>query len=417
MRTILMEVFNELQRIDVAYCLMRDADRLDQLAGGGEVDLLVESGQFVALRHSLKRLGFVRVPDRGYAPHHFFILYDQTSDGWLKLDVTTEVAFGRPVKNLRTDLAANCIRNRRPSGPTYIPMPEDEFVTLLLHCVLDKERFEPHRQMRLQALRYQIADEEYVAALLQTYWSPDTTWLRLAAQIDSGQWARLLAERPHIVSHLMRRDPVGARVRLVHNRLLRQLSRWNALLRPGVPTVALLGPDGAGKSTLAHSIQDTSYFPASQVYMGLYQKSSKTPARRLPGIGFAQLLLTQWKRYLSARLRQAHGHLVIFDRYPYDALLPRQQPGWPKRVRRWILAHACPPPDLVLVLDAPAETLYARKGEHTVAALDQQRRSYLELQSRLPQAALLDTTSGTEQVRRTATALIWQIYAKRHSKE
>jgi thymidylate kinase len=418
MQNVLLQVFDELDRTGVAYCLIRDADRLDELAEGGEADLLVESGQLADVCHLLRRLGFARMPDRGYAPHHFFIIYDQTSDGWLKLDMTTEIAFGRPVKNLSTDLAANCIRNRRRMGPVYVPMPEDEFVTLLLHCVLDKERFEPHRQTRLEALRHQIADEEHITALLRAYWSPATIWPDLAQRIDSADWASLLAEGPRLIRHLGRRQPVRSRARVVRARLLRQLNRWDAWRRPAVPTVALLGPDGAGKSTLAHGIQHTSYFPASQVYMGLYQKSSKPPARRLPGLGFAQLLLTQWKRYLSARYRQARGHLVIFDRYPYDALLPTQrQPGRLKRVRRWLLAHACPPPDLVLVLDAPAETLYARKGEHTVAALDHQRESYRELQTRLPQAALLDTTTGADQVRRTATALIWQIYAQRHSKE
>jgi len=418
MHTVLWQVFDELDRTGVAYCLLRDADRLDELARGGEVDLLVESGQLAELHHLLRRLGFARLPDRGYAPHHFFIIYDRASDGWLKLDVTTKIAFGKPVKNLGTDLATNCLRNRRRLGAVYAPMPEDEFVALLLHCVLDKGRLEPHRQLRLQALRHQIADEAYVTSLLRAYWSPMATWPDLAGRIDGANWTSLLAERPQVIRHLRRRQPVRARARVVRARLLRQLNRWDAWRRPAVPTVALLGPDGVGKSTLAHGIQGASYFPTSQVYMGLYQKGSKPPARRLPGIGFAHLLLTQWKRYLSARYRQTRGHLVIFDRYSYDALLPTQQrPGRFQRARRWLLAHACPPPDLVLVLDAPAETLFARKGEHTVDALDRQRASYRELQTRLPQAALLDTTGGADQVRRTATDLIWQIYVQRHSKE
>jgi thymidylate kinase len=418
MHTMLLQVFNDFEQSGVAYCLMRDADRLGELAHGGEVDLLVQPSQFADLGRLLKKRGFARLQDRGYAPHHFFIIYDQTSDGWLKLDIMTKVAFGRPVKNLHTDLATNCISHRRASGPTYSPAAEDEFLTLLLHCVLDKGHFAPHRQIRLQKLRQELTDVNYLVELLATYWLPGTTWSQLAGQIDRGDWVGLLAERPKIVAHLARRDPLGVRIRTMRSRALRQMDRWSALLRPHVPTVALLGPDGAGKSTLAHGIQDTSYFPTSQVYMGLYQKGSQRAARRLPGLNFVQLLLTQWIRYLSARYRQAHGKLVIFDRYSYDALLLSQhRQSWPKRVRRWLLAHACPPPDLVLVLDAPAETLYARKGEHTVATLEHQRQSYLELQTRLRQVSVLDTTKGAEQVRRSATALIWQTYAHRHNKE
>lgn len=417
MHTKLLQVFTESDRAGIAYCLLRDADRLDELAEGGEVDLLVQAGQFSEFRHLLKRLGFARMQDRGYAPHHFFINYDQPSDTWLKLDVVTEIVYGRPIKNLHTELARDCIRTRQPNGPTYIPSPENEFITLLLHCLLDKQDFEPHRQARLQTLCHQITDEDYMTEQLTRYWSPDTRWKQIVEQIESGNWASLRLKRSNVIAHLTRRDPLGVRVHTFRSRALRQFNKYGALLRPNVPTVALLGPDGAGKSTLAQSIQATSYFPARQVYMGLYQKKAvKHHARQIPGFSFIHLLLTQWKRYLSARLLQARGNLVIFDRYPYDSRLSSQTMlSWPKKLRRWALAHACPSPDLVLILDAPAETLFARKGEHTVPLLEHQRQSYLKLQASLPQASVLDTTTGIEQLRRNAIALIWQFYADRHS--
>ncbi len=411
------QLFAELELAGIAYCLLRDADRLDELAEGGEVDLLVRAGQFAELRHLLQRLGFARMPDRGYAPHHFFINYDPSSDCWLKLDVVTEIAYGRPVKNLPTDLAEDCIRTRQSSGPTYIPSPETEFITLLLHCLLDKPDFEPHRQARLQTLCHQITNEDYMTEQLAKYWLPDVRWKQIAEQVESGNWSDLRLNRPAVIAHLMRRDPFGVRIRTFRSKALRQFNKYGALLRPTVPTVALLGPDGAGKSTLAQSIQATSYFPARQVYMGLYQKKTEqSRASHLPGLGFIQLLLTQWQRYLSARLLQARGNLVIFDRYPYDSRLSLSKKlSWPKKLRRWLLAHACPSPDLVLILDAPAETLFARKGEHTVPLLERQRQSYLKLQASLPQASVLDTTTGIEQLRRNAIALIWQFYADRHS--
>jgi len=116
-----------------------------------------------------------------------------------------------------------------------------------------------------------------------------------------------------------------------------------------------------------------------------------------------KLLTVQWRRYLQARYAQARGHLVVFDRYAYDALLPQPQRRNPlKRLRRWLLAHACPPPHLVLVLDAPAEVLYARKGEHTVGKLESQRQAYRSLQTRLSNVTILDATREAEHVRRQA---------------
>ena len=151
--------------------------------------------------------------------------------------------------------------------------------------------------------------------------------------------------------------------------------------------------------------------------MGLYQKGPSAARRRIPGLGFVSQLITQWWRYLAARYHQAHGRLVIFDRYTFDALLPPpQRLSRLGRLRRWLLAHACPAPDLVLVLDAPGEVLYARKGEHSVAFLEQQRQRYLELQSYLPQTIVVDATRGAEEVRREATVAIWGRYINRLSR-
>src|SRR5436189_161050 len=126
--------------------------------------------------------------------------------------------------------------------------------------------------------------------------------------------------------------------------------------RRGV-SIALLGPDGAGKSTVAGELQETFYFPLRRVYMGLYQRAPSSPPRiRIPGLGLSRLLLRQWTRYAGARAQLERGQFVVFDRYTYDDLLPLNgSAGTLARVSSWILGHACPAPDLVVLLDAPAD--------------------------------------------------------------
>jgi thymidylate kinase len=414
---MLLRLFQTLEQANIRYCLMRDADRLDQLLGHMEIDLLVEKSQFTRLCSSLSRLGFLSLPKWGYAPHVFFIAYDRHSDSWIKLDVVTEVVFGKPIHALRTRLAENCLRHRRQFGPVFGLALEDELVTLLLHCVLDKGRFEPVRSQRLKALRDQVTEVSYLSTLLRAYWSPTMTWPWVAALIDTENWGALLAERETVAAYLARRDQLGVLVRRIAYRALRKLNRGAGWLRPQALTVALLAPDGAGKSTLAKGVQTSFYFPVRSVYMGLYQKGTRAVRRRIPGLGFVSQLITQWWRYLAARYHQACGRLVIFDRYTFDALLPPpQRLSWLGRFRRWSLAHACPAPDLVLVLDAPGEVLYARKGEHSVAFLEQQRQRYLEMQAYLPQTIVVDATRGAEDVRREAMAAIWGRYINRLSR-
>jgi thymidylate kinase len=66
----------------------------------------------------------------------------------------------------------------------------------------------------------------------------------------------------------------------------------------------------------------------------------------------------------------------------------------------------------VLLLDAPGELLYARKGEHDVALLERQREGYRALQPRFPRAFVLDASRDADRVRASATALIWREYLR-----
>lgn len=417
MHELLSTLCESLEQESISYCLMRDAERLDRLRDNEEIDLLVHPGHFARMCELLTGLGFLGLSSWGYAPHHFFVAYNRDSDGWLKLDVVTEVAFGRPIHALRTQLAANCLRNRHHHGLVFGLAPEDELVTLLLHCVLDKGDFAPAHSQRLKALCCQVTKMSYLSTLMTTYWSPMMTWPRLAALVEAEDWKTLLAGRAAVAAYLAGRDRLGTIARQIGYRALRKLNRWTGWLRPQTLTVALLAPDGAGKSTLAQAIQASFYFPVKSVYMGLYQKGARKAGRRALGFGLAGQMITQWWRYLTARYYQTRGRLVIFDRYTFDALLPpRYKLNWLGQVRRWLLAHACPAPDLVLVLDVPGEVLYARKGEHSAAILEQERQQYLALRPHLPQMVVVDATRDIEHVRREAMTVIWRGYTARLSR-
>lgn len=410
---LILRLLAALDERQIDYCLLRDGDHLDELFASDEIDLLVQKKHLAALQAAVARLGFVGLRSWGHAPHHFFLKYDKGADRWLKLDVVTDLYFGRPVRALRTDLAAFCLKRRRRHGPPYLPSAEDEFIALLLHCVMDKGRFDPARRRRLQELAREIKDPQYLSSLLAAYWTPDMSRIHLFEHIEDGDWDALLAQDKRVVAHIAQRDPRGTAARRIWARLWRKAGRWVDFFRPRVPMVALLAPDGAGKSTLAAGLEASSYFSVCPIYMGLYQKSKGRSKRAgLPGLGFAGHILKQWRRYLKARYQQGRGRLVIFDRYTYDALLStRQDLDVLRRFRRWVLANVCPDPDLVIILDAPGELLYSRKGEHSVALLEDQREQYLQLRPQLPHAVVIDASQDSDTVRREAMALIWRKFS------
>lgn len=163
-----------------------------------------------------------------------------------------------------------------------------------------------------------------------------------------------------------------------------------AMPRRGV-SIGLIGADGAGKSTVAEAVRAAEGANAVCVYMGLYQQGAF--AVRLPGLNLATLACARAWRGVVGQTQQARGKLVIFDRCAADALLDPVQPlGRAGRARRWVLAHTCPRPGLMVLLDAPGTVLAARTGTPDPATSEDQRQRYLALRKRLPELFVLDAT-------------------------
>jgi len=255
-----------------------DGERRSDLCGARRVESPAARGADAA--------GFVPLPARGYAPHRFFVAYDAETDTWFKVDAVSELIYGRPIKTLPTGLAADVLAARVRVGEVWGPAPHHEVITLLLHATLDKGRFDLVRAERLQQLAAQIEDSAPVDALLAAYWAPGVRWEAVRAPITAGEWSALLAQAPAVAARLRQRDPLGARTRAASNRLLRRLDRSLRVVRPAIPSVAVLGPDGAGKSTVADGIQDASMFPVRRVYMGL-TKSGRNAQNTVARLGFA----------------------------------------------------------------------------------------------------------------------------------
>ena len=232
MHTLLLHVFKQLEQTQVCYCVIRGYEELETLDDRGDVDLLVAADQMPELRAILAQLQFVRLPSWGHAPHQFYVAYDETTDRWIKLDIVTEVVYGKPIPTLATDLAAGCLARRQGRGETYVPAPEDELVTLLLHCLLDKGAFAPHRLARVQELRHEVRDEALMNRLLRSAWAADMSWARLAALIDSESWSALLAAGPGIARRLKHGQRLAAVRRRVGGMALRKLDRVAGALQP-----------------------------------------------------------------------------------------------------------------------------------------------------------------------------------------
>ena len=222
-------------------------------------------------------------------------------------------------------------------------------------------------------------------------------------------------------------------------------------------TVALIGPDGTGKSTISKKLQDLLPLPTKYIYMGINQEATnftlpttllwkkikrasgrqtdmggppdpsriqpppKNPVRRIArelksGMWIANLIAEEWFRQFVTWYYVSRGLVVIFDRhfyfdyYKYHIANNGAGRTFSERVHGFVLNRVFPKPDLVIFLDAPAEVLFARKREGSIELLEQRRQEYLQFQGKVRRFVTVDTTQTVDEVARQVCNSIMDFY-------
>jgi thymidylate kinase len=223
-------------------------------------------------------------------------------------------------------------------------------------------------------------------------------------------------------------------------------------------SVALIGPDGAGKTTLTAQLRQSSAIPVKCLYMGInieasnhalltsrlvayFKRRQNTESEVYrcvydspPGGGNAKRglggwlwaagrlinrLLEEWYRQLLSWGYQIRGYAVIYDRhflydFTLDGIDGKKQPA-DKRLHRWFLENCYPRPHLTIYLDAPAEVLFTRKGEKTLKELERRRLAFLRLGESAKNFVRIDATRPFDVVYAEVSALIEQGYRNRQA--
>lgn len=201
-------------------------------------------------------------------------------------------------------------------------------------------------------------------------------------------------------------------------------------LRPTGLIVCVLGPDGAGKSTVLdrveprlalafrRAIRQHLYYAAARAGTGVpvTDPHGKPPyGIVLSAIKLAYLWGRYWMGYIVYGLpRKIRSTLILFDRYCHDlAVDPRRyRYGGPPALAR-LLGRLVPRPDLFLVLDAPPEVLRARKREVPLEEAERQRQAYLAFAASTPNAQVIDASQPIDDVIGAVDSAVLNLMAER----
>jgi thymidylate kinase len=227
-------------------------------------------------------------------------------------------------------------------------------------------------------------------------------------------------------------------------------------------TVALIGPDGAGKSTIARKLQQASPLPMKYVYMGVNLESSNLvlPTTRLfleikrlrgqrpditvprvvdfpsqarpkltkrvagsvkSALRLVNLIAEEWFRQAIVWYYTLRGYYVLFDRhfyldyYDHDIANTDPKRSLASRIHGFMLQNWYPKPDFVIFLDAPTETLYARKPERTITILEDKRQEYVRLRQLMKNSAVVDVSPPVDTVVSQIRELILNFHRNKES--
>lgn len=288
-----------------------------------------------------------------------------------------------------------------------IPAPAQAFIYYLLKKI-DKQ------QITLIQGDYLSGQwrEDPVGALAQLtrFWA-ESDVVQLAQAAERNVWAPVVPFLPALQRTLRRRLPVTIMARL------RDLRRVGSRLKyPTGLHLVFLGPDGVGKSTVIKRVErDLSpAFRRTKRYHlrpffgrrerdGAPVTNPHDQALRGPLSSLAKLAWW-WLDYTVGYLidifpRIRCSTLVLFDRYYHDLLVDqkRYRYGGPLWLARFA-GRCIPSPDLVIVLDAPADIVHMRKQEVPPSELTRQRSAYRSVLKTIDCGHVIDASQSLEQV-------------------
>lgn len=319
---------------------------------------------------------------------------------------------------------AELIAGSRASGKFRAPRPAHEALSLFLTSLLWGAFYKFRYRSRIHTLLQDPLENAEFLRILERGFGP-------AARVPvdfSNETEPSASEMKNYAQQLRRALKANAFQKRLGRALSGQARYWRGefktVIAPPAICIAILGPDGSGKSTVINAVKERLeyYFGETvdrhwrpkffrEAGVALKQRPERTgpvtdPHGQKPHsvLVSAARFFYYWADYwLGWPPRvwkfKAKNHLVIFDRYAPDMWCD------PKRYRlnlpRGLMKFFCrlvPQPELTFVLLAGAETIHRRKGEVPLETLRELLRRYTEASQQGDGGRAIDCSRPVNQI-------------------
>lgn len=317
-------------------------------------------------------------------------------------------------------------------GLFAIPHPVDEAAGNLLGFLIYTGSVKP-KYMSSIASGFRAEPARAAALLAETYGQAHAKFL-VAAGVR-GDWAAIENATGTLRRALIFRQLIRHPWRTIRSLLSDAWRLAGRFLNPPGLTVVLCGADGCGKSTAARAIVDGlsgTFSPAKgrhfhwkpplftarrRAERGPDTNPHSEPVRN-PAASLCYFVFHWLEFFLGShvcfRPVKFRGGLVLVDRYYYDFFVDQRR--YRLQVPPGIVRLGYIPlkkPDLVVLLDAPADVLQGRKQEVPLAETERQCRAYRTLVQSLSNGRVINGAQSVEKVGADINRAILDFMAQR----
>lgn len=381
-------LFSDFDKHGIGYCVLRNFEFLFDANYAWEgLDTVISKDDFAKAKNILLQQGFTERKQQFSLKHKAF--FKMVSGVKISLDVQVGGVYWNDMKYIDESIIAN----RMKKDFFYVPNDTDTFLMLLVHSILGKRRFKPkYQEIMFSLLEKGRVDEGRIRQDLANIFTKNEA-VKILEMIKLRKFDKI---------------PIYYLVSLFVCKKLKYITtltaltlRWIQWKRPLMPAplISIVGPDGAGKSTMVSSLQ--AYLKENRrnpviIYMGRgrnhilpitalgrkyksaekkrdkfdTQNSTNSFKRKIlyslsSTLFVTDSLLRYWLVIFPLRMRK---RIVITDRYCMDIILMKNVPlGWRK-----LLYSLFPKPTISVLLYNTPEVLHQRRPEEPVVELQRQ---------------------------------------------
>lgn len=426
-------VFRSWQDAGIDFLVLRNYEGLPSFISN-DVDVLLTSAQLRAAEDTLlstaRAAGF-RLHNRAEFATLAFYFSGESSNTQVHFDLFTALKW-----RSFDFLSCEDFLERKISGELFsVPHPAHEAATNLLATMIYTGKVKAKYKSSITS---GFRNERAVANSLmaQTY-GP-----RLADfVVDAGAkeaWAQLEAAtsalRRALIGRQLTRHPLSTFASFLKDgaRLFKRI------VHPPGLGVVFCGADGSGKSTVGRAIveglsptfsllKSRQFHWKPPVFSGkriAARGPTASPHAKPPRNAFLSSIyfgIHLFEFILGSRLRirpiMFRGGLVLIDRYYYDFFVDQRR--YRLNVPLFLVRFGCvlvKRPDMILLLDAPADILQSRKQEVPLLETQRQRDAYLSLVRRLPNSHIINAAQTPEKVASDCIKRILDYMAERNTR-